>query len=218
MTPFEQWFQLPRPTSRWRIRARAAIRGAILHSFGDCPEHFNEDAVMVAVDAAYPFGPRSHHPYKAWLAERKLFKETVLTMPIEFAPTADDYAACEVATDLVEMGRDDEARQLLADQAKRRLARACPTCGVARDMQCREIVGDDVAIAPSRIVPHLARVAVDTPSVAPRIGRASRRKKQPSLVETLAEVRQELIAAGVPVDSAAILREIRADYDEDDTP
>ena len=26
-----------------------------------------------AIDAAYPFGPRSHWPYKAWLAERRAF-------------------------------------------------------------------------------------------------------------------------------------------------
>jgi hypothetical protein len=26
-----------------------------------------------AIDAAYPFGERAHHPYKVWLRERKLF-------------------------------------------------------------------------------------------------------------------------------------------------
>lgn len=26
-----------------------------------------------AIDAAYPFGEREHHPYKVWLRERKLF-------------------------------------------------------------------------------------------------------------------------------------------------
>lgn len=26
-----------------------------------------------AIDAAYPFGPRAHWPYKAWLAERRVF-------------------------------------------------------------------------------------------------------------------------------------------------
>jgi len=31
-----------------------------------------EDAAK-AIDAAYPFGPRSHWPYKAWLAERRAF-------------------------------------------------------------------------------------------------------------------------------------------------
>lgn len=98
------------------------------------------------------------------------------------APTADDYAACLVALDLVEEGRTREAEQLLIQQAPRRHNLWCPVCGAMAGRPCTEMVmksrpwrsvsawrykGSDPAKDPKeehyyarvdRIVPHLARV------------------------------------------------------------
>jgi hypothetical protein len=56
--------------SRWRKRARAVINDVIATLPGADPK-----VVLVAIDLSYPFGPRSHHPYKMWLAERAIAKE-----------------------------------------------------------------------------------------------------------------------------------------------
>lgn len=164
MTPYEQWCMLAMPKSQWRRRAREVIRSVLRGLTGDCPEHWTRETVLAFVDDAYPFGARSHHPYKAWLAERKLLIATLWPERATLealAPTADDLAACEVAIDLVESGRDDEARKLLDEQAPRRLNRDCPACGSKRGEDCEEpplLMPPGRHEWPIRIVPHLARV------------------------------------------------------------
>ena len=51
-------------TSPWRLAAQEAIWQALQNV------PVGGDAVR-AIDAAYPFNERSHHPYKIWLDERK---------------------------------------------------------------------------------------------------------------------------------------------------
>jgi hypothetical protein len=52
--------------SGWRMEARRVIERAVAESAGKTTEE-----TVQAIDAAYPFGPREHWPYKAWLAERR---------------------------------------------------------------------------------------------------------------------------------------------------
>jgi hypothetical protein len=54
-------------TSYWRARARTVIGEAIAAG-----QAAGEDlaAITRRIDAAYPFGPREHWPYKVWLNER----------------------------------------------------------------------------------------------------------------------------------------------------
>lgn len=56
--------------SKWRKRARATINRVLAQSTDRSPAE-----TLAAIDAAYPFGPREHHPYKAWLTERAIAKE-----------------------------------------------------------------------------------------------------------------------------------------------
>jgi hypothetical protein len=52
--------------ARWADRARAVIAKVIADNQGQ-----PADAVIEKIDAAYPFGERAMHPYKAWLAARR---------------------------------------------------------------------------------------------------------------------------------------------------
>ena len=56
--------------SEWRKRARQVIDRVLAQNIDRSPVE-----TLTAIDDAYPFGPRSHHPYKAWLAERAIAKE-----------------------------------------------------------------------------------------------------------------------------------------------
>lgn len=53
----------------WRDQAREAIMK--VHS--TLPVTISLKDRTAAIDAAYPFGQRSHFPYKAWLAARKSY-------------------------------------------------------------------------------------------------------------------------------------------------
>lgn len=156
------------PGSRWRRGARRAIVGVIEASGDVGPE-----ALLAAVDHAYPFGERRYEPYKGWLKERKLFREA-LAGGREALPDQDELAACEVARDAVIEGCLDLARQLL-EQAPNRHARACPVCGVTSGVPCREPVPmtPDESVMPNNsyagavsqmhvwqplLVPHVARL------------------------------------------------------------
>jgi len=87
------------------------------------------------IDRAYPFGMRRYTPYKVWLAERRILKRALFDqLP---APTHEDLAAVEVAIDLAELGRIDEAEALLSEQAPRRHNRKCPACGADIGCRCR---------------------------------------------------------------------------------
>lgn len=166
------WLLRGSSESTWRSRAFYAMKRVVEPYTRTHPEPYDTRALMSLVDDAYPFGERSMHPYKMWLLERRILW-AVLT-PKEQQPTAEDLAACEVAADLVELGRDDEARWLLEEQAPRRLNRACPACAAPVGKSCMD-PGERVAIDRTeigaglahviekhnrvpRVVPHLARV------------------------------------------------------------
>lgn len=117
------------PDGGWQWRARRRILEALEHH-GD----LEGDELLAQVDAAYPFGDRKHYPYKAWLAERRILIGLMTPEPV--MPSADEAAACMVARDLVELGREDEARALLDAQAPNRLTRKCPACGALPGREC----------------------------------------------------------------------------------
>ena len=52
--------------SYWRNRARPIIARVLAETEGR-----PESEIRAALRDAYPFGPRSHHPYKIWLSEIK---------------------------------------------------------------------------------------------------------------------------------------------------
>jgi hypothetical protein len=53
----------------------AAIADEVLAEvFGALPEGATEREVRLAMRAAYPFGPRSHWPYKAWLSRCRAWR------------------------------------------------------------------------------------------------------------------------------------------------
>lgn len=93
------------------------------------------DELLARVDAAYPFGERSGWPYKAWLAERKIFVAALRGPSVLSSP--DEAAACEVARDLVEAQQTagPEFQALLA-MAPNRLARKCGACGAKSGSPC----------------------------------------------------------------------------------
>ena len=59
----------------WRDDARARIQAVLLEHEAQAlllGEPMNKAALTKAITAAYPYGPKAHHPYKSWLKERKL--------------------------------------------------------------------------------------------------------------------------------------------------
>ncbi len=187
----DAWLAMCSPKSRWAARSRAVMRAAIeplLPIVGlEDPGIVDSAALLAAVDAAYPFGERKMHPYKCWLAERRILIDALNDTSLlnganhirRDAPTSDDLHACEVAHDLVELGREDEARKLLEEQAPRRLNRKCPACSEPSGKPCIDHVSEtinrrtgtplSISMARSygvchvpRIVPHLARLTVES--------------------------------------------------------
>lgn len=170
----------PPVRAQWRRRARDVMR-AVVKAHRSLA--ITDPAALVKlVDAAYTFGGRAMHPYKVWLAERKILVAVLMPEPPPPAPTAEDFAACEVAIDLVELGDVEGAKKLLDEQAPRRLNRACKACGAKVGKACRDVettaytfehpdgqragtVVHDKQNIP-RIVPHLVRVG-EKPRPAP---------------------------------------------------
>lgn len=167
------WLTNNRQVGSWRQRARLAMRREV-EAYRNVHVDIDAKELLALVDDAYPFGARSHHPYKAWLAERKILIEVLDATPALPVPTVEDHAACEVAIDLVEQGDLVGAQSLLDEQAPRRLNRECPVCGAAARNNCFEKVETIVQVLPKttshvglahrevkleyRIVPHLSRV------------------------------------------------------------
>lgn len=155
VTKLEAWAH-GRSTSRWRQRARDAMIAAL----SGCHPDAAQFEKLAAVDAAYPFGKRAHYPYKAWLAERSLLIEALTPDPV--MPSKDEADVCEVARDLVEMGRREEARALVEREAPNRLARRCPSCASSAQVPCVEMVVDQPAMLTwhweNMDVPHHARL------------------------------------------------------------
>lgn len=62
------------PTS-WRDDARQRIQAVLLEHEAQAllmGEPMDKKALSKAIAAAYPYGPKTNHPYKSWLKERKL--------------------------------------------------------------------------------------------------------------------------------------------------
>ena len=164
MTPeaLRLWATMRAPESHWRRSARETIRTVVAAH----PELLDNDAqLLAAIDRAYPFGERRMLPYKMWLLERKLFRDAC-TVPAA-TPGREDAEVCSVARDLIEIGRVDEARQLVEEQAPNPLARRCPACDAAPGKPCRDFEYDDPPIPGYGqyatgevpiIVPHEARL------------------------------------------------------------
>lgn len=124
--------------STWRRKAFSAITRVLEPLVNGADPVLDDPAALLEhVDAAYPFGERKHHPYKAWLAERARLRAVIEQLTL---PTADEIAACEVARDAIldEVG-DDVVQRLLA-QAPNRHARKCAVCGARPGKPCTELV------------------------------------------------------------------------------
>lgn len=57
--------------SKWRQAATETMFGVLMEQ--QALGVTDKAIVAKAIDAAYPFGPREHWPYKQWLAARKSF-------------------------------------------------------------------------------------------------------------------------------------------------
>jgi hypothetical protein len=173
----EAWITVRPSTgsSHWTRNAWSAISDVVWRIASSFPERFWTDrrGVLVEVDEAYPFGERLHWPYKCWLVQRRTFIDAldgrgVLARVV----TQDERDACEVASDLVELGRADEALALLDLVAPSRLDRKCPACGARVGKPCFDLgraVQNHIGLwCPEfeRVVPHAARMA--PPPIAPR--------------------------------------------------
>lgn len=166
MTPeaFQRWQSMRGPESRWRQDARAVII-RVVREQRDLGKLDDDAALLKAVDAAYPFGERNYLPYKMWLLERRLFRDACTVPPP--APSREEAEVCSVARDLVELGRIDEARKLVEEQAPYRVTRDCPACGALAGDPCVDFEYEDPPVPgygqyPTGqrwlIVPHHARL------------------------------------------------------------
>lgn len=55
--------------SRWRQRSAQVIQAALARAQA---EGKSGAELIAAIDDAYPFGSREHHPYQCWLKERNI--------------------------------------------------------------------------------------------------------------------------------------------------
>lgn len=181
------WLDNPSASKiHWRVSARDVMR-FVVKKYRNAHETIDADELIRFVDDAYPFGMRAMAPYKAWLAERKELIAVLKPEKLPPPPTVQDYAACEVAIDLVEMGREDEARAILDEQAPRRLNLKCPVCGAKAGKACFDAEAGTAAVVigvghingskvpvticqrpkttrRDRVVPHLVRVGLTQPA------------------------------------------------------
>lgn len=158
----DEWMYGPMPNaSTWRRIARETMREVIGVLTDAAPDVMSDkEATIERVDAAYPFGERARHPYKAWLAERRLLISVLHPPDQATLPSADEAAACEVARDAVLEGRIDDACKLL-EQAPNRLARRCPECGSPPMISCSDLslpVEFAAGGFGAMLVPHHARL------------------------------------------------------------
>lgn len=163
---FEQWLvrchAVPLPSlGKWRNRSLAHIGQLVERARREDPA-ISPMALASFVDKRYPFERRSGFAYKAWLAERKIFHAALRTDHAP-RPSADERDACEVARDLVELGKVDDAQKLLDEQAPNRLNQKCQSCGAWPGEMCKEPVTDKPGHYSRRssepvVVPHMARL------------------------------------------------------------
>ncbi len=79
--------------SRWRLRAREVI-DAVIASTDDR----DRATLLPKIDAAYPFGQRSHTPYKQWLTERRAAIAMLWSEPLG-GPMSRPCPACGAGVD-----------------------------------------------------------------------------------------------------------------------
>lgn len=113
----------------WRTKALVVILAVV-------EQHRQKSAteLLGTLRKAYPFGERKMYPYKAWLNEISNLKTALLDKDKSW----EEFGVWEVAGDLLEMGREEEAKALLESDAPNRHGRACPSCGRSRARPCRE--------------------------------------------------------------------------------
>lgn len=161
MTPeaFQRWQSMRGTESRWRQDARARMI-AVVREQRDLGNLASDRVLLEAIDAAYPFGERKHFPYKMWLVERRIFLDA-MRAPAR-ALSREEAEVCSIARDLVELGRFDEARKLVQEQAPYRVTRDCPACGALAGNDCWDFDlkqrGGTYSGKRMLIVPHHARL------------------------------------------------------------
>lgn len=72
--------------SHWAKEAKSTIERVVAENPGK-----TDDELLELIDAAYPFGPREHWPYKVWLTERRAWR--ISRVPID-SPLAIICNAC----------------------------------------------------------------------------------------------------------------------------
>lgn len=159
-----RWQGAIQPRSKWRRRARAAM-ARVVETYLNTHSDLDAKMLTYLVDCAYPFGPRSHTPYKAWLEERTMLREHMAAEDGPTAPSDEELAVLAVARDLVEEGRPDVAQALVDEQAPNRHNKNCPTCKALSGEPCWDF---DAPIAlgqaiPYAVVPHHARLDIRDP-------------------------------------------------------
>ncbi len=82
----------------WRDAAKSAIQKALQEAEA---QGLDAEATEKHVRAAYPFGPRAYHPYKAWLSELKA----------TFSPASDSKTA-KAQSDMAKLKAWNEGKPL----------------------------------------------------------------------------------------------------------
>lgn len=136
-------------TSNWRRHSRIVIDRVLAENPG-----VDEAKLFKLISAAYPFGERKYHRYKIWLSEVAATRKQRNPRQLPDCDAGDYESVLLVAGDLVELGRIEEARQLLTEQAPYRLTFGCPACGARPYKPC--VVID---MGHPLLVPHAARVS-----------------------------------------------------------
>lgn len=123
-----------------RALIRAGLRARVLQVLDKIDDY---RMVMTFVQQDYWFAAGHRKIQNDELKKlRAILDGSACMLPIS---TFEDYSACEVATDMLLLGREDEAHKLLDEQAPRRHNSFCAECHAPPGRACREKVIDEDA-------------------------------------------------------------------------
>lgn len=124
----------------WRKRAWRAMRPIIEQVVGDMPA-WTVSRVLKALDQA-AFEHDIKVTGRRWRQEYKKLQEVLdAERALWRAPTDEDRGVVDVATDLVEIGKLEDAITLLREQAPNILERSCRACNSPAGWACH-VIGD----------------------------------------------------------------------------
>lgn len=155
----------------WRKRAWRALRPVVEQFLAQRALGVDvyADDLIAAIDAA-AITAKIKPTGKRWKQEvQEILTIAKRTRELWSPPTRDEYGACLVASDMLELAAEldrvgrfaeakakrDEAHGLLIAQAPRRYGRPCPACGSGLGQPCVNILWNGGEM----LVPHEARIA-----------------------------------------------------------